>query len=154
MLFAQFSLNDAKYVVSVNEVVEIIPYIKIKEVAKVPDYISGIINYRGQTVPVIDLCRLLLQRACKKKLSTRIIVVNHGDENKKFFGLLVEKATETVREDMADFIDPVIAIGDTPYIGPVLAKQDDLITLVTIPGLMEKIDESLFYPESAVNQAE
>lgn len=154
MLFAQFSLNDAKYVVSVNEVVEIIPYIKIKEVAKVPDYILGIINYRGQTVPVIDLCRLLLQRACKKKLSTRIIVVNNGDENKKFFGLLVEKATETVREDMADFIDPVIANGDTPYIGPVLAKQDDLITLVTMPGLMEKIDESLFYPESTVDQAE
>jgi chemotaxis-related protein WspB len=152
MLFAQFSLNDAKYVVSVNEVVEIIPYIKIKEVAKLPEYISGIINYRGQTVPVIDLCRLLLKRACRKKLSSRIIVVNHSD-SKKLFGLLVEKATETIREDMANFIDPVIANRDTPYIGPVLAKQDDLITLVTIQGLMEKIDKSLFYSEVPVNQA-
>jgi chemotaxis-related protein WspB len=154
MLFAQFSLNDNKYVISVNEIVEIIPYIKVNEVAKLPEYIAGIINYRGKAVPVIDLCQLLLKVACKNILSTRILIVQMENKGStKLFGLLVERATETIREEMSNFIAPVITSSDTPYLGPVLAKQSDLITLIAIDGIMEKLDESLFYAEKTVSQS-
>ncbi len=75
MLFVKFYLDEYRYVLSTRDVVEIVPGIRLTPVPKVPAYISGLCNYRGKSVPVIDLCELFLDRASSKKLSTRIIFI-------------------------------------------------------------------------------
>ena len=75
MQYVKFNLDEFRYVLSIVDVVEIIPYVKLKPLAKLSGYIAGQCKYRGISTPVIDLCSLFLKRPCNRKLSTRILIV-------------------------------------------------------------------------------
>ncbi len=78
MLMLLFNLGDGQYAIPVSEVVEVTPNVILEQIARAPNYISGLFNYRGQHVPVIDLCQLILQQTCADNFTSRIILV--GDQ--------------------------------------------------------------------------
>lgn len=151
MLFVQFYLDEYRYVLSTKDVIEVIPGIRLTPVPKVPAYISGLCNYRGQSVPVIDLCELFLDRASNRKLSTRIVFIEAGKKDKgpaKVIGLMVEKATETIKIDEDLFMDAGVYNADAPFIGPVVANDAGLVTRILPDEIFLLIDGKLLF-ESA-----
>ena len=53
--YLTFFLAEEEYAVSIQKVKEIIEYTSITKVPKVPRWIRGVINLRGNVVPVVDL---------------------------------------------------------------------------------------------------
>jgi len=146
VLYAQFFVDKDRYVISAEDIVEIVPAVSLKVVPMLPDYAVGLMNYHGNQVPVIDLCHLLLSRACRKKLSTRIILVTRvGSAGKSItLGFMVEKATEMLTIDQNLYKPPVMRNPDAPTNGPIVEFQGGLVTKISIEDVFDKIDKKIF----------
>ncbi len=101
MLLVLFNIGVERFALSCHAVVEILPFLRLQEASPRCEEISGLINYRGRPLPVLDLCRHLAGSLCRQSLSSRIIVINYQDERtsgsrERRLGLLAEKVTETV----------------------------------------------------------
>lgn len=150
MLFVQFKINEDRYVVEAKDIVEIVPFANLKHIPKAPPYVAGLLNYRGETVPVIDICYLMTEKLCELKLSSRIALVNYKDDEGKpvCVGLLMEHLTETVRFDEKDFSEPGVAMKNNAYLGKVIVKDGCIIQRVDIRELIpEEARAVLFHPE-------
>ncbi len=104
--FVVFHLQDEEYALTIQSVKEIIRPPEIVRVPRAPSYVEGVINIRGDILPVINLRRKLNLPAGEKDDRSRIVVVDmHGIST----GLVVDAVRE-VRRISADQIDPVPAI--------------------------------------------
>ena len=142
MQYVKFNIDQYRYVLPVVDMVEIIPYVKLKKSSKLLEYIAGQCSYRGILVPVIDLCSLIIKKPCKKKLSTRILIIAVTETNStdKMVGLMVEKATEIVKVEEDSFMDAGIYKKDLPYVGPVISDSSGLISRIYISEILSRVD--------------
>jgi len=149
MLFLLFRLGESRYVLATRDVVEVVPGIRLTRLPTAPDYVAGLFNYRGTSVPVIDVSSLLLQQASAPHLSTRVALVKvpvAGDDE-RLLGLLIEQATETVKIDEHEFVDPGIQAPDAACLGPVYPDTDGLITRLEPRRVLQRLDQNILFPE-------
>ena len=148
MLFVQFKVNDNKYILDVEDIVEIVPYVKLKRIPKAPDYVAGLLNYRGGSVPVLDVCRLMSDMPCEAKLSSRIALVNFRDDNHTIcIGLLIEHLTETVRYEESDFSDTGVTVEESAYLGKVVIDDNRIVQLVNISEIVPKEAHDILFQD-------
>ena len=101
--FLTFMSDGLTIGVSTNYVTEIITNHAITMIPLVPDYVKGIINLRGQIIPIID-SRLRVGKASIDYTNTTcIIVLNINDTN---LGIIVDSVQQVIDIDKAQ-ISPV-----------------------------------------------
>jgi purine-binding chemotaxis protein CheW len=89
-----FALESNEFGIDIAQVREIDRLVPITRVPRVPAHVEGIINLRGQLVPVVDLrTRLGMPHAVPTK-SARIIVAEIGSRS---IGMIVDEVREVVR---------------------------------------------------------
>ncbi|MEZ4526340.1 MAG: chemotaxis protein CheW [Desulfobacterales bacterium] len=130
-----FYLGDGMYTVSCDKIKEIVPMVTLSTVDQGPAYFAGFFNYRGEIVPVIDLCRLIRGVPCRMRLSTRIILVTYTGKNSDSFtmGLMAERITETVRK--SGFSPSPVRLKDAPYLGGILMDGKNMIRHIEVDRL-------------------
>ena len=98
MLFLLFTIGGEGYAVNSLDIIEVLPCLATRGNANLPDYISGVVNHRGEPLAVIDTGLLVNDQPCRSRLSTRIILVRlKRNQPADRVGLLAENATETVK---------------------------------------------------------
>jgi len=139
MLFLVFRLDNDRYALPAQEVVEVLPLVQLKQWPKAAEGIAGVCTYRGRPVPVLDLSELCLGRPAPRRLSTRLLVVRYPDarEPTRLLGLIAEDATDTVRIDPGDFVDAGVRTDGAPFLGPVVAE---------FGGLLQRVDVAVLLP--------
>ena len=130
-----FSLGSEEFGVDIMRVQEIIRIPPITRVPKAPNYVEGVINLRGNVIPVISLrTRFNMTRVADTDLS-RIIVLQ---VQAKVFGIRVDAVTEVLRID-SEAIEPPppIALGmDSQYIRGVGKIGERLLILLELDQIM------------------
>jgi chemotaxis-related protein WspB len=110
-----------------------------------PAYIAGTVNYRGISLPVIDLSQLFEGTNCRNLLSTRIIIIEYEIDSirgRKNIGLLAEKVNETVKTPKNWAPEPN---RDTPYfIDPSIVSQEMVHYFEPKKMLPDDLSQSLF----------
>jgi len=98
MLFLLFKIRSDRYALANNHIVKVIPNLHTKKVPSSPDYFSGLVNYQGDLIPVIDVNTLITGEPCEDLMSTRIILIKspHKGEN-NIMGLQAEYVLETIK---------------------------------------------------------
>ena len=113
--FLTFFLEDEEYGIEILKVQEIIGMMSVTPVPRTPSFVRGVINLRGQVIPIIDLRLKFGMPAIAQTEETCIIVVQaQGVE----MGIIVDKVSE-VLDIATEEIDPVPSFGatvDTAYI--------------------------------------
>ena len=66
MLFLLFELGQDRYALDVRQVAEVLPLVEFKRIPQAPPFVAGLLNYRGDPVPVIDLSQLTLSRPAER----------------------------------------------------------------------------------------
>lgn len=148
MLFLLFRLGADRYALAADRVVEVLPMIDIKALPGSPAAIAGLIDYRGTSVPVMDINALALGRAARPRLSTRILLCHYDDASGSHcLGLIAEQATEMVRRPATDFVPTDVRDDATPWLGPVAPDPGGMIQWID-PGalLTPAIRDMLFQP--------
>ena len=128
MLLLLFQVGDNLYALECDRVTEVIPLVALRKIHHVPDYVTGAFNYRGDIVPVIDLCHLIHGTTCHRRFSTRIIMINYYGKNKvcHHFGLMAERVTETLyRPDLTP--TPAEQTNTVPYLGNLFMDEKGMI---------------------------
>ncbi len=153
MLFLLFQLGKNRYALDASRVAEVVPLLALQPIPEAPCGVAGIFTYRGRPVPAVDLSALALGQPASEHFSTRIIVVNCPDETgtDHLLGLIVEHATEMLRKDAKDFVDPEMKLGAAPYLGPILMDGSSPIRLIYEHRLLPEPVRHLLFdaPEAA-----
>jgi purine-binding chemotaxis protein CheW len=126
-----FKLGPEEYGVDIAQVQEINRMVTVTNVPRAPAFMEGVINLRGQLIPIIDLrTRFGMPRAEHTK-NTRIVVTEVGT---KRVGMVVDSVSEVLRLPL-DAIEPapdMISGVDTEYIRGVGNMNDRLIILLDL----------------------
>lgn len=126
--FLTFSSDGLNIGVSTNYVIEIITNHAITMVPLVPDYVKGIINLRGQIIPIIDIRLRMGKPAIEYTSSTCIIVLNI---NSVYIGIIVD-AVQQVMDIDQDRIAPVPVENQQELISGMISSSERSVIL---PGL-------------------
>lgn len=127
----RLALGDDRYAVEllrVQEVVRLIPVIAMRGAAP---SLLGVINLRGQVVPVHDLGKWLYRSPVEPDDRARIVVLEHQDE---LLGVLVSAVTDVVTLN-PDQIEPP-ALGARDRIGMGIARTPGAPPTVLLDACM------------------
>lgn len=89
-----FSLGKEQFALNIKEVKEINRIDTITEVPQAPDFIEGVMNLRGNVIPVINLRKRFAMQNIEFNEATKVIIVHI--EN-KLTGLIVDSVSEVLR---------------------------------------------------------
>lgn len=130
-----FNIGSEDYGLEVDIVQEIIRPLLITRVPRVPAFIKGVINLRGNIIPVIDVRDLLGYRSGGKSDYTRVVITQ---QQETIIGLLVENVNGVVYLDDVTTEIPVSAKQiKTIYLKGIGKLGKRLVLLIDLPLLLE-----------------
>ncbi|MFV0422872.1 chemotaxis protein CheW [Oleidesulfovibrio sp.] len=128
-----FLLDDSMYALSISTVREIVDVSTITTIPRTPDFLRGVLNLRGEAVPVLDLRRRFGLQDCSLSPDHCVIISElNTDGHKVTIGTLVDAVREVVQL-AEDDIKPPPAIGmplDTECIRGIVRMNGDFVSLL------------------------
>ena len=101
--FLTFSISKESYGIEIRYVTEIIGIQAITEMPELPEYVNGIINLRGNIIPVMDV-RLRFKKEPKEYNDrTCVIVIDIGNLS---IGLIVDTVSEVITIPEEGIVEP------------------------------------------------
>lgn len=134
-----FELGNEQYGIDISKVNEISEFKESNKIPDAPDFISGIINLRGEIIPMIDL-KTRFNISTNTKAEKRIIVTNIKE---KKVGFIVDDASE-VLSIMESDIDPppeIIAREGRKYITGIGKLKDRIIIILDLEKILTNEQE-------------
>jgi len=124
-------LGEEQYGIDIKFISNIVRMQKITRVPKVPEYIKGVINLRGEVIPTISLRLKMGLEADEITKKTRIIILKI--EQHESIGVLVDEVKEVVTLD-DEHIEKVSYDKDdkSRFLSGVGKYDDKLISLLDI----------------------
>lgn len=137
--FLVFLLDGKEYGIPILKIDGIIKLPQITPMPKVPEYIKGVINLRGQIIPIIDLRLKFGMPEAQYNERTCIIVIKidiKGQE--KFIGLLVDIVSEVFSFSSSDIEAPPDygANMEEKFISGIGKVKDKVIMLLDIDTIV------------------
>lgn len=123
--FLTFVSDNINFGVSTDYIIEIISNHMICPLPMVPDYIKGIINLRGQTIPIIDI-RLRMGKMPQEYIDTTCIIIL--DVNDISVGIVVDSVTQ-VQDIDVDKISPIPLENRQELTSSMIAREDGSVIL-------------------------
>jgi purine-binding chemotaxis protein CheW len=129
-----FEVGTQTYCVPVNSVREIRGVTPPTQLPDAPPYVRGVINLRGQVMPVIDLSQRLGKGPAVDGARQVIIVVEHHDD---VAGLLVDAVCDSFIVP-ADAISPPPALGEdaSPLVSAVITTETTMVVLLAVDAIL------------------
>ncbi len=100
--FLTFFLDHEEYGIEILSVREIIGLLPVTPVPQTPYYVQGVVNLRGQVIPVVDLRLKFDMASIDATDETCIIVVQTGGAQ---LGIIVDKVSEVLDIPGVDIVD-------------------------------------------------
>lgn len=133
--YLTFVLGEESYGIDILKVQEIRAYEKLTTIANTPDFIKGVVNLRGQIVPIVDLrIKFRLQKVEYNDL-TVVIVLNLGA---RIVGMVVDRVTDVMnlQVDQIRKMPETVSTVDTKFITGLATVDDNMFILIDIEELM------------------
>ncbi|MBI9071159.1 MAG: chemotaxis protein CheW [Melioribacteraceae bacterium] len=151
--YLTFTLEEELFAVDVGKVREVLDLTKITRVPQTPKYMKGVINLRGNVVPVIDFRLKFGMEEVEATIDTCIIVLEIDVEGEFLvIGALADSVRE-VFELEPDQIDPAPKLGtkfNVDYLYGIGKKDEDFLMILNIDKAFS-IDEINFVQELTEN---
>ena len=104
-----FTVGAEEYGLELLRVKEVIRMRQITWLPKAPSCIKGIINLRGDVIPIVDLRDRFGLESIEQTAMTRVIVV---EVDGRLIGMVVDSASQVVRLPADQFDPPPPMVGD------------------------------------------
>lgn len=130
-------LDGEQYGIDISFVDNIVRMQQITRVPKAQYYFSGVINLRGEIIPVINLRSKFGLESKESTNATRIIIVK--PENNAKIGILVDEVREVVTLEEED-VEKVDYDGQGVNLLGVGKYKETLISLLNIQGVISELD--------------
>jgi chemotaxis-related protein WspB len=133
-----FDVDGQRYGLDITQVLKVLPYVRLRPLSGVPRYVAGILRYRDEMIPVIDLSQLIGGTPVPPMLSTRLILVAHPGPSGagRTLGLLAERATDILEDGAARPEPSGYASSESPYLGGLSVSGKSMVQFVRVENLL------------------
>ncbi|HCC08291.1 MAG TPA: chemotaxis protein CheW [Clostridiales bacterium] len=140
--YITFDLEEEEYGINIEEIESINRIQGITRVPKAPAYINGVINVRGDIIPVMSLRKKLNFEDDAFTNNSRIIIIKKQDAS---IAIIVDKVKEVVGLDGKNIetvqeLNTKIGIDFIKGVGKI---DNRIVTIININKLIENIEEEL-----------
>jgi len=109
--YLTFTLQNEVYGLDILRVREILEYTRPTTVPMMPAFVHGVINLRGNVVPVIDLAQRFGRAATTLQARTCVVIIEiDGEDGPLAIGILVDAVNAVLDMDAAQ-IEPAPSFG-------------------------------------------
>jgi len=145
-LYLTFKLEDEVFSIDVSQVREVLDLTSITKVPKVPGFMRGVINVRGNVVPVVDMRVKFGMSQVEGTVNTRIIVMDLTlDDEKVVLGAIADSVHEVLELNPGQ-IEPPPKIGNrwrTEFIKGIGKRDDQFIMILDVDRVFYSEDFAL-----------
>ena len=129
-----FKLGKEQYGIEIRSVREIIRMQEIRHIPRMPEFVEGVLNLRGNVIPVVDLRKRFGLTSIEITSDTRILVAEvEGRE----VGAIVDAVTEVMRIPANAIDDPsTFASGETGCFLGIAKLEGRLVVLLDIAWVL------------------
>jgi len=141
--YLTFTLDGELFALDIFSVREVLEYTTITRVPRAPEFMRGIINVRGNAVPVVDLNKKFGKEATQRTINTSIIIVEvELDGEAAIIGALADSVQEVV-EMSSDQIAPPPKMGASIKADFIrgMGRQEDRFIMVLETGKLFSSEE-------------
>lgn len=134
--FIVFSLGDEQYGIESLKITTIDRMNTITRVPKTPEHIKGVINLRGDIIPVMDL-RLRFNLPVQEETEeTRIIILKLEETS---IGVIVDQVLQTIQlgNESIESASSLINSSDSDYILGIGKIDGEIVTLLNFEKLVK-----------------
>jgi purine-binding chemotaxis protein CheW len=105
--YLTFKLDHELYAVDIAKVREVLEFTAVTKVPRTPDFMRGVINLRGNVVPVVDMRLKLGLTQTEKTVNTCVVITEVDvDGEKTVLGALADSVQEVIELDGAQIVPP------------------------------------------------
>lgn len=131
-----FSLSDQLFAFPASAIVQIIELKKISQVPEVPEYVTGITEYSGEIVPVIDLKKVFGYEERERK-SRRVAIVTQLERKKCAFMVDSADFLENVDKKSIESADMLKNFAEKEFINSVLKIREKIVLALDLGKLLD-----------------
>jgi purine-binding chemotaxis protein CheW len=136
-----FRLADESYGVDIDNVENIEKHTEITRVPYTKSYIKGIINLRGNIIPVIDVRKRFGLESKDQDKDSRIMIIMYQELK---VGLLVDASSEVLQIEKSEIEPAPKVLGtDDDYVEAIAKHNGRIIMIAQLGKLLEIEDEEL-----------
>jgi purine-binding chemotaxis protein CheW len=121
----------------------------ITKVPGAPPFVEGIINLRGNVIPVVDLRKRFALEVSERNRDNRILVVDIGGQD---IGVVVDAVTEVLRI-ASDSVEPpsaVITTADSVYLLGIVKLEGRLVILLDLEKVLTETEKNALTETAAI----
>jgi purine-binding chemotaxis protein CheW len=134
-----FRINNSLFAVNTLLVKEIFLLPELTPILEAPPGIVGVIDVRGQILPVMDLNLRFGQQANNYSLTTQVIVL----EQEQNLGIIVDEVSEVRDIDAIDIAkQPVLDANGHQFITGVVRSENDILVIINVANLLKYVFNS------------
>jgi len=141
--YLTFTLGDEAFALEISRVREVVDYTTITKVPRMPAYLCGVINLRGNVVSVIDLRLKLRMSATVKTGDTCIVIAEVSMDGKMLpMGMLADSVQEVIYFD-SDQIEPPPKVGtklNPELIRAIGKRNDSFVIILNVDRVLSKYE--------------
>lgn len=137
--FLTFILANEEYALDILRVQEIRGWMPVTRIPGSPDYMKGVLNLRGEIIPIIDLReRFGFERRDYSKTTVVVVVWIKSAERQRSMGLVVDAVADTYNISNQEIAPaPMMGDGIEPKFIEALATVDEkMVILLDIDYLL------------------
>ena len=130
-----FLVGGEEFAIDIQNVREVISCPEITRLPRAPAFVRGVIDLRGEIIPVVDMRARLGMRAQERTSYTAVIIV---ETEEKCVGAVVDRICQVIRmsEDQITPPVPLIAGLSGNYIRGMGRLEDRLIVILDVSKLL------------------
>lgn len=145
--YLAFYLSANLYAFEISKVIEIVVLPEFTAMPESPKYMKGVINLRGQIIPIIDFGLALSMREADYDKQTCVIIVNMKINNaKKLVGFIVDNVSEVFEINSDDIESPSSYGNDSveSFLKGMAKVKDKIIMILEIDKILSKKETNCF----------
>jgi chemotaxis-related protein WspB len=133
-LMVLFQVGDQQYAIASDHIQEILPGIDLHPMDSPRPDITGLMNYHGAMIPVLDLNQRMKGRSSQRHFGTRIVLLKQTPGQPQM-AFLAERIIDTLTLNPQNLVDVPEAFDQAPYLGQIILQNESIIRCFLPEGL-------------------
>jgi len=144
-----FSLEEPRYALYLSEVVKVERAVEITSLPKAPQVVSGVINYHGEIIPVIDIRKLFRLPQRDIHLEDQFIIARTSHRH---VVLVVDSVNGVYDIEHHQVIDAGESFPFTEYLSGIAAIEQSIVLITDLEKFLSIDDEQVL--EAALTEGQ
>lgn len=133
-----FLLGDETYGIEIHRVREILTYSEVTGIPDASEWVKGVINLRGEVVPIIDL-RIRFRTNMNPEYTDRTITIAVKTDDDRMIGLVVDEVSDMETVDLENlFPAPEMGASIAPeYLKGLFRQGDKMVVILDVERILD-----------------